>query len=162
MTREQATLYEAVVQDTMRQISDTDGIKRRGLILALLTRLKQVCNHPALLLHDGSPLQARSGKLARLGEMLEEVIASDERALVFTQYVAMARLLEAHLRQRGVESLFLHGGLPAPRRDEMVARSGGRQTVPQVFIDGRHIGGSDELADLEQSGKLDTLLAQPG
>jgi len=72
LTREQATLYEAVLQDTMRQIAESEGIQRRGLVLALLTRLKQVCNHPALLMHDGSPLAGRSGKLARLREMLED------------------------------------------------------------------------------------------
>src|SRR3984893_11596595 len=82
LTRGQATLYEAVLQDTMRQIAESEGMQRRGLVLALLTRLKQVCNHPALLLHDGSPLVGRSGKLARLAEMLEEVVATDEPALV--------------------------------------------------------------------------------
>ncbi|HEY0584322.1 MAG TPA: DEAD/DEAH box helicase [Chloroflexota bacterium] len=121
LTREQATLYEAVLQDTIRQIADSEGMQRRGLVLSLLTRLKQVCNHPALLLHDGSPLHGRSGKLARLGEMLEEVIASDERALVFTQYAEMGRLLQNFLRETlDREVLFLHGGTPVRAREQMV------------------------------------------
>ena len=143
LTREQATLYEAVVQDTMRQISDTDGIKRRGLILALLTRLKQVCNHPALLLRDGSPLQGRSGKLARLGEMLEEVIASDERALVFTQYAEMGRMLQDYLRETlDREVQFLHGGTPMADRDRMVAEFQTDAHGPPVFILSLKAGGT--------------------
>jgi len=143
LTREQATLYEAVVQDTMRQISDTDGIKRRGLILALLTRLKQVCNHPALLLHDGSPLPGRSGKLARLGEMLEEVIASDERALVFTQYAEMGRMLQDYLREAlDREVQFLHGGTPMADRDRMVAEFQTDAHGPPVFILSLKAGGT--------------------
>jgi superfamily II DNA or RNA helicase len=122
LTREQATLYEAVLQDTMRQIAKSEGMQRRGLVLSLLTRLKQVCNHPALLMHDGSALGGRSGKLARLSEMLEEVIASDERALVFTQYAEMGKMLEAYLRETlDREVLFLHGGTPMADRDRFVA-----------------------------------------
>ncbi|MBV9171126.1 MAG: hypothetical protein JOZ81_13690, partial [Chloroflexi bacterium] len=122
LTREQATLYEAVLQDTMRRIAESEGIQRRGLVLSLLTRLKQVCNHPALLMHDGSPLPGRSGKLARLGEMLEEVVANDERALVFTQYAEMGRLLVQYLGETlERDVLFLHGGTQMAERDRMVA-----------------------------------------
>jgi SNF2 family DNA or RNA helicase len=143
LTREQATLYEAVVQDTMRQISDSDGIKRRGLILALLTRLKQVCNHPALLLHDGSPLQGRSGKLARLGEMLEEVVAIGERALVFTQYAEMGRMLQDYLREMlDREVQFLHGGTPMPERDRLVTEFQSDAHGPPVFILSLKAGGT--------------------
>jgi SNF2 family DNA or RNA helicase len=143
LTREQATLYEAVVQDTMRQISDSDGIKRRGLILALLTRLKQVCNHPALLLHDGSPLQGRSGKLARLGEMLEEVVASGERALVFTQYAEMGRMLQDYLRETlDREVQFLHGGTPMADRDRLVSEFQTDAHGPPVFVLSLKAGGT--------------------
>src|ERR1700716_3932630 len=120
----------------MRQISESEGVQRRGLVLSLLTRLKQVCNHPALLLHDGSPLRGRSGKLARLGEMLEEVIAGDERALVFTQYAEMGRLLQDYLRGRDVldrEVIFLHGGTPMAERDRMVSEFQNDAHGPPIF-----------------------------
>ena len=143
LTREQATLYEAVLQDTMRQIAESEGIQRRGLVLALLTRLKQVCNHPALLLHDGSPLAGRSGKLARLAEMLEEVVASDERALVFTQYAEMGRLLQHHLRTSlDREVLCLHGGTPMAERDRMVAEFQNDAYGPPIFILSLKAGGT--------------------
>ena len=143
LTREQATLYEAVLQDTMRQIAESEGIQRRGLVLALLTRLKQVCNHPALLMHDGSALAGRSGKLARLGEMLEEVVASDERALVFTQYAEMGRLLQEHLRATlEREVLFLHGGTPMAERDRLVADFQTDANGPPIFILSLKAGGT--------------------
>jgi superfamily II DNA or RNA helicase len=143
LSREQATLYEAVLQDTMRQIAESEGIQRRGLVLALLTRLKQVCNHPALLLHDGSPLAGRSGKLARLGEMLEEVVASDDRALVFTQYAEMGHLLQNHLRESlDREVLFLHGGTPMAERDRLVAEFQTDVNGPPVFILSLKAGGT--------------------
>ena len=143
LTREQATLYEAVLQDTLRQIAESEGMQRRGLVLALLTRLKQVCNHPALLLHDGSPLHGRSGKLARLGEMLEEVVASDERALVFTQYAEMGRMLQTYLREQlDRDALFLHGGTPMADRDRMVAEFQHDANGPPVFILSLKAGGT--------------------
>ena len=143
LTREQATLYEAVLQDAMRQIAESEGMQRRGLVLALLTRLKQVCNHPALLMHDGSPLAGRSGKLARLGEMLEEVVASDERALVFTQYAEMGRLLVDYLRnvlERDV--LYLHGGTPMADRDRFVTEFQTDANAPPVFVLSLKAGGT--------------------
>lgn len=143
LTREQATLYEAVLQDTMRQIAESEGMQRRGLVLALLTRLKQVCNHPALLMHDGSALAGRSGKLARVREMLEEVVASDERALVFTQYAEMGRLLQEHLRETlDREVVFLHGGTPMAERDRLVNEFQTDANGPPVFILSLKAGGT--------------------
>lgn len=143
LTREQATLYEAVLQDALKQIAESEGIQRRGQVLALLTRLKQVCNHPALLMHDGSPLAGRSGKLARLGEMLEEVIASDERALVFTQYAEMGRLLVDYLRSTlEREVLYLHGGTPMSERDRLVAEFQSDANGPPVFVLSLKAGGT--------------------
>jgi SNF2 domain-containing protein/SNF2 helicase protein/helicase-like protein len=143
LTREQATLYEAVLQDTMRQIAESEGMQRRGLVLALLTRLKQVCNHPALLMHDGSPLEGRSGKLARVREMLEEVVASDDRALVFTQYAEMGRLLQEHLREAlDREVVFLHGGTPMAERDRLVNEFQNDANGPPVFILSLKAGGT--------------------
>jgi SNF2 family DNA or RNA helicase len=101
LTREQATLYQAMVRDSLRQIEAAEGIQRRGIILATLLRFKQVCNHPAHFLGDGSALPDRSGKLNRLTEMLEEVRAVKERALIFTQFAEMGRLLKQHLEAAG-------------------------------------------------------------
>src|SRR5690606_245259 len=95
----------------------------RGLVLATMTKLKQVCNHPAQLLRDGSRIAGRSGKLARLEEILEEVLAGGEKALLFTQYAEFGGMLRAHLSARfGREVAFLHGGVAKADRDEMVSR----------------------------------------
>jgi superfamily II DNA or RNA helicase len=123
LTREQATLYQATVDMAMARITGTSGLKRRGNILALLTALKQICNHPDHYLKEREgKLSGRSGKLARLTEMLEEVIAEGDHALVFTQYREMGDLLVEHFRsQLKVAVPFLHGGVVAEKRDEMVA-----------------------------------------
>jgi len=120
LTTEQATLYEAVVREALDEIQNSEGMARRGLVLKLLTALKQICNHPAQYLKQRQPLAARSGKLAALEELLEIIVDAGDSALVFTQYVAMGRLLEAHLRALGIPTLFLHGGVPPRRRDDMV------------------------------------------
>jgi SNF2 family DNA or RNA helicase len=123
LTSEQASLYQAVVDDMLARIEASDGIERRGLVLAAMTRLKQVCNHPAQLLRDGSALPGRSGKLARLEEVLDEVLAAGERALLFTQYAEFGAMVRAHLSARtGREVLYLHGGVAKAPRDEMVTR----------------------------------------
>ena len=124
ITREQATLYQAVLDDMLARIdAAAEDIERRGLVLAAMMKLKQVLNHPAQLLRDGSKLDGRSGKLARLEEVLEEVVAEGDRALVFTQFAEMGELLRGHLVERlNREVLFLHGGTPKRARDEMVAR----------------------------------------
>jgi len=123
LTAEQATLYAAVVDEMLARIESTRGMERRGLILATLTKLKQVCNHPALLLQDGSSLEGRSGKLSRLEEMLEEVVASGDRALVFTQFAGMGAMLRHQIQEKlGVEALFLHGKTTRSQREEMIQR----------------------------------------
>jgi SNF2 family DNA or RNA helicase len=123
LTAEQASLYQAVVDDMLARIEASEGMERRGLVLAAMTRLKQVCNHPAQLLRDGSALPGRSGKLARLEEVLDEVLAAGERALLFTQYAEFGAMVRAHLSARtGREVLYLHGGVGKAARDEMVTR----------------------------------------
>ncbi len=123
LTREQAALYEAVVRELMAEVREADGIARRGRIVKLLTGLKQVCNHPAQYLKEPSPrLAGRSGKLELLDELLDTILAEGGAVLVFTQYVAMARLIERHLADRGVPSRLLHGGTPVPAREDMVRR----------------------------------------
>ncbi|MCW2956627.1 MAG: helicase, superfamily [Thermoleophilia bacterium] len=123
LTTEQVGLYEAIVRDAERVLRGRAqaGVERRGMILATLAKLKQACNHPAQLLGDNSQVAGRSGKLARLEELLEAVLDSGERALVFTQFVQMGELLQRHLRDVfGREVLFLHGGTTRKRRDEIV------------------------------------------
>ncbi|GAA4567802.1 DEAD/DEAH box helicase [Micromonospora coerulea] len=123
LTAEQAALYRAVVDDMLAKIESSDGMERRGLVLATMTRLKQVCNHPAQLLRDGSPLPGRSGKLERLEEIVDEVLAAGEKALLFTQYAEFGGMLRGHLSARvGREVLFLHGGVGKADRDAMVTR----------------------------------------
>ncbi|WP_255311359.1 DEAD/DEAH box helicase, partial [Streptomyces viridosporus] len=123
LTREQAGLYEAVVREALAEISGADGAARRGLIVKLLTGLKQICNHPAQFLKEERPVVAgRSGKLELLDELLDTVLAERAGVLVFTQYVRMARLLQRHLAARGVPEQFLHGGTPVAEREAMVRR----------------------------------------
>ncbi|WP_184541807.1 DEAD/DEAH box helicase [Streptosporangium becharense] len=123
LTPEQASLYQAVVEDMMNKIAGSDGIERRGNVLATMTKLKQVCNHPAHLLKDGSRLAGRSGKLARLEELAEEIISEGDKALVFTQYAEFGTLLQPYLAARLERPvLWLHGGLPKRQRDALVER----------------------------------------
>jgi len=121
LTPEQVGLYEAVIQETEAAIRGSEGIQRRGLVLKLITLLKQVCNHPAQYLREKGPLAGRSGKLEALDDLLDVILGGDESVLVFTQYVDMGRLLERHLGGR-CATAFLHGGVPVRRRDEMVRR----------------------------------------
>ncbi|MFE5814433.1 SNF2-related protein [Streptomyces sp. NPDC056479] len=127
LTREQASLYEAVVRESMYAIETAEGMARRGLVLKLLTSLKQICDHPALYLkEEAAPatdrLAVRSGKLTLLDELLDTLLAEDGSALVFTQYVRMARLIASHLAGRAVPVDLLHGGTPIPERERMVDR----------------------------------------
>jgi superfamily II DNA or RNA helicase len=123
LTREQAVLYESFVRDTMARIERADPVTRRGLVLRLLTGLKQICNHPAQFLKQASGrIAGRSQKIDLLDELLATVLAEDGAVLVFTQYVAMARLLETHWEATGVPHQFLHGGTPVRQRERMVAR----------------------------------------
>ncbi|MGW0958792.1 DEAD/DEAH box helicase [Streptomyces gelaticus] len=121
LTREQVTLYEAAVRETMAFIEASEGIARRGLIMKLLASLKQICNHPAQYLkEEPTRLVGRSGKLALLDELLDTILAEDGSVLIFTQYVTMARLLSAHLASRAIPSQLLHGGTPVAERERMV------------------------------------------
>jgi SNF2 family DNA or RNA helicase len=144
LTREQATLYAAVVEELNHTIESKEGIQRKGVILATLTRLKQVCNHPAHFLGDHSPLADRSGKMARLTEMLEEVLEAGERALVFTQFTEMGELLKKHLQETfGREVLFLHGGTPREQRTRMVERfQAAEGDSPPIFLLSLKAGGT--------------------
>jgi superfamily II DNA or RNA helicase len=134
LTREQASLYRTIVDDMMEKIEDSTGIARRGNVLAAMTKLKQVCDHPALLLHDGSPIGRRSGKVVRLEEILAEVVAEGDRALCFTQFAEFGHLLVPHLSARlDTDVAFLHGGVPRRRREEIVQRFQGGGGPPVLL-----------------------------
>ncbi len=121
LSREQVVLYEALVRESMQRIEQADEATRRGLVLALLTGLKQICNHPAHYLRQaGGRLAGRSEKLDLCDELIGTILAENGSVLVFTQYVAMARLLERHLAAASVPTLFLHGGTPVRAREQMV------------------------------------------
>jgi superfamily II DNA or RNA helicase len=139
LTVEQATLYQAVAKETLAKIEEAEGIARRGLVLSLLTQLKQVCNHPAQFLHEPGPLERRSGKLAALDELLDVILAEGESVLIFSQYVEMCRLIEAHLAARQVKSLFLHGGIGVRKREQLVEQFQAGEA--QVFLLSLKAGG---------------------
>jgi SNF2 family DNA or RNA helicase len=143
LTPEQASLYQATVDDMMARIEAAEpGIERRGLVLATMAKLKQVCNHPAHLLADGSRLDGRSGKLARLEEIGEEIVAAGERALCFTQYAEFGHMLQPYLAARlGCEVLYLHGGTAKKKRDQLVTEFQ-EGTGPCVFILSLKAGGT--------------------
>ena len=127
MTPEQAALYKALVDSTQAELDERKGIARKGLVLATITRIKQVCNHPAHFLGDGSAVtdkgRHRSGKVEKLMELLEEAAASDQRVLIFTQYKAFGDILKPYLSERlGEDVPFLHGGVGKSARDAMVER----------------------------------------
>ncbi|TDE20861.1 DEAD/DEAH box helicase [Actinomadura sp. 6K520] len=134
LTTEQASLYRATVDDMLQQIAEADETKRRGLVLATMAKLKQVCNHPAQLLKDGSRLPGRSGKLERLEEVCAEVVEQGEKALVFTQYAEFGSMLQPYLAARLERPvLWLHGGTSKQARDDLVQRFQ-EDGEPAVFL----------------------------
>jgi SNF2 family DNA or RNA helicase len=143
LTPEQASLYQATVTDMMARIEAADeGIERRGLVLATMAKLKQVCNHPAHLLGDGSRLDGRSGKLARLEEICDEIIAEGDKALCFTQYAEFGGMLQPYLAGRlGCPVHYLHGGTSKKQRDALVAQFQ-EAAEPSLFILSLKAGGT--------------------
>ena len=125
MTTEQAALYKALVNQVKKDLQEATGINKRGLVLASLTRIKQICNHPAHYLGDNSPVtlkgKHRSGKVKELMRIVDEATESGERLLVFTQYKAFGDILQPYLSdQLGRDIPFLHGGVTKNKRDQMV------------------------------------------
>jgi SNF2 family DNA or RNA helicase len=152
LTPEQAGLYERITSEMLGQIDAATGIRRRGLILAALTRLKQICDHPILLEKDPdrssalgtqhSALSGRSGKCERLIEMIEELLEEGDAALVFTQYREMGHHLERLIADRlRAPTLFLHGGTPARQRDVMIEKFQAPGTEVKIFILSLRAGG---------------------
>ncbi len=151
LTREQATMYQSVVERLLADAEEATGMRRRGLVLAALTRLKQICNHPAHALGDGSRLAGRSGKLTRFDELVADLLDAGERALVFTQFREMGLLLQRHLGERfgdaatrGRDVPFLHGGVSKAGRDRIVAefQGGDADAVSPLLIVSLKAGGT--------------------
>ncbi|MBD1853406.1 DEAD/DEAH box helicase [Cyanobacteria bacterium FACHB-502] len=143
LTKEQASLYEAVVKDVEEQIQTAEGIQRKGLILATLTKLKQICNHPMQFLQDGSDFTPeRSHKLSRLDEMVQEATAEGESLLIFTQFTEIGEALEKYLRYTGRHNTYyLHGGTSRKKREQMIQEFQDPQTEPSVFVLSLKAGG---------------------
>lgn len=144
LSLEQAELYQNLVAESLNEIENTEGIQRKGLILTLLLKMKQICNHPAQFLKEKSlGSGARSGKLLRLEEMLEELIEEGDRALIFTQFAEWGKLLQPYLKKKlSCEILFLYGGTERQKRQEMIDRFQNDPEAPPIFILSLKAGGT--------------------
>lgn len=142
LTPEQAKLYQKVVEDSLAEIDDAEGLQRRGMILGLLVKLKQICNHPAQYLKKKTLDNYDSAKLQRLEEMLEEVILNGDRALIFTQFAEWGKLLKPYLEEKlSRETLFLYGSTSKKQREEMIDRFQHDPQAPSVMILSLKAGG---------------------
>ena len=152
LSREQAALYETVLREALKSINgESRSFQRQGLVLQMILALKQICNHPAQYLKQGAADAAASGKAQRLLDLLDEIAATQGKALIFTQFREMGELLVQMLHARqaqagasggaGHEPMFLHGGVPRARRDDMVERF---QTDPgqRIFVLSLKAGGT--------------------
>jgi len=144
LTKEQASLYAGIAAEATNSLENSHGIKRKSIVLTTLLRLKQICDHPALVLKDKSRPAGRSGKLKRLAEMLEHVLSNEERALIFTQFTEMGSMIRNYLQNvTGREVLFLHGGTSRRDRDHMVERfQSQNEDSPQLFVLSLKAGGT--------------------
>jgi len=131
LSNKQAALYQQAVQDLASHLEDVDGIKRRGVVLAFLMRLKQICNHPSQWLGDGAWMEEDSGKLARLRDIAEVIAAKQEKALIFTQFKEVTTPLQAFLGSVfGQPGLVLHGETPVKQRKDLVRQFQDDDNVP--------------------------------
>jgi SNF2 family DNA or RNA helicase len=142
LSAEQAQLYQKLVDDSLVEIESAEGVQRRGMILALLVKLKQICNHPSQYLKLTTLAEHHSAKLQRLEEMLEEVLAEGNQALIFTQFAEWGKLLKPHLeKQLGREILFLYGSTSKKQREEMIDRFQHDPQGPPIMILSLKAGG---------------------
>jgi SNF2 family DNA or RNA helicase len=143
LSKEQASLYEAVVDEVAKELERSEGIQRQGLMLSTLMKLKQICNHPMQFLQDGSPFTPeRSHKLERLSAMLEEVIAEGDSVLIFTQFTEIGEQLQHYLQQMWQwNTYYLHGGTSRTKRDTMIGEFQAPETEPSIFILSLKAGG---------------------
>ncbi|WP_345840716.1 C-terminal helicase domain-containing protein [Bacillus sp. P14.5] len=125
MTTEQASLYEQLIKDTFAQLEALSGFERKGLVLQMLNRLKQLCNHPALYLKEPQPenIEKRSEKMRKLVDIVENVLDSGEACLIFTQYISMGEMIQNVMKEKfGVDVPFLNGSMAKTQRDNLVER----------------------------------------
>lgn len=143
LSKEQASLYEVVVKDVVKQLEESEGIQRQGLMLSTLIKLKQICNHPMQFLQDGSAFTPeRSHKLERIGDMLEEAMAEGDSVLVFTQFTEIGEHLNRYLsRDKHHKTYYLHGGTQRNKREQMIADFQNPDSAPAVFILSLKAGG---------------------
>lgn len=142
LTVEQASLYQSVVAEMMGRIEESSGIERRGLVLAAMTKLKQVCNHPAHLLHDGSAIGQRSGKLERFEEIMSETLAEGDRVLCFTQFTDFGEMLVPHLASKfDTDVAYLAGSTSKQRRTQIV-KDFQEPDGPRIFVLSLKAGGT--------------------
>ncbi|MGQ9756355.1 MAG: DEAD/DEAH box helicase, partial [Desulfotomaculales bacterium] len=135
LTKEQAALYQQVVDAAMREIEKSDGIKRKGLIFRLITSLKQICNHPAHYTRKGNVAKELSGKAEKTVELVKKIILAGEKVLIFTQYREMGELLVEMIgRELKEDVLFFHGGLPRTKRDRLVEEFQGGDRHPVLVV----------------------------
>jgi SNF2 family DNA or RNA helicase len=150
LTSEQASLYQNLINEVMDKIAASQGIERHGLVLAMLTKLKQICNHPIQFLQkingnlpSAREMHDRSGKLKRLVEMLEEIVAVGDRVLIFTQFAEMGKMLNHYLATTlNTPTLFLYGGTPLKRREQIIHQFMEREHGPKIFILSLKAGGT--------------------
>ena len=140
--RRQAALYQQAVEELARRLEDVDGIQRRGMVLAFLMRLKQICNHPSQWLGDGAWVERDSGKFARLRDIVEVIAARQEKVLIFTQFKETTAPLAAFLGSVfGRAGLVLHGETEVKKRKELVRRFQEDENIP-FFVLSLKAGGA--------------------
>ncbi|CCH67491.1 Helicase, SNF2/RAD54 family [Richelia intracellularis HH01] len=140
---EQAQLYQQVVDSSFAEIKETEGLKRQGMVLALLVKLKQICNHPGQYLKQKQITEPQlSGKLLRLQDLLEELLLQGHSSLIFTQFAEWGKLLQLYLKKRlRQEILFLYGSTRKNQREEMVDRFQHDPQGPPIMILSIRAGG---------------------
>jgi superfamily II DNA or RNA helicase len=142
LSRKQAALYQQAVDELARRLEDVDGVQRKGIVLAFLMRLKQICNHPSQWLGDGAWAEKDSGKLARLRDIAEVVAARQEKALIFTQFRETTAPLAAFLGSVfGRAGLVLHGETEIKKRKELVRQFQEDESIP-FFVLSLKAGGT--------------------
>ncbi|MBF0467141.1 MAG: DEAD/DEAH box helicase family protein [Nitrospirae bacterium] len=142
LTKDQAALYQQVVDKTMKEIEESEGINRKGLIFKLITSLKQICNHPVNYTKKGKATGGQSGKSEKALEILSKILAASEKALIFTQYTEMGEILSKMTKEEiGEDALFFHGSLQRSKRDKMVDDFQGKDK-PKIMIISLKAGGT--------------------
>jgi SNF2 family DNA or RNA helicase len=143
LSKEQASLYEAVVKDVEQQLEEKEGIERQGLMLSTLMKLKQICNHPMQFLQDGSAFTSeRSHKLERITDMLGEAIAEGDSVLIFTQFTEIGEQLVQYLnKQKHYPTHYIHGGVSRKKREQMIEDFQDQESSPSIFILSLKAGG---------------------